>query len=117
AAKTSGPASGPEVTRHGSEPMKVGGEDHVVAEHEAVDVQVMTVELPAPGLVRRRRAEDRDEVVPLAELGRAGGEDSQQAVDPHDVARLAEPSRRQRRPDHVESEPALLELRLPSMSP
>jgi hypothetical protein len=93
------------------------GEDHVVAEHEAVDVQVMTVELPAPGLVRRRRAEDRDEVVPLAELGRAGGEDSQQAVDPHDVARLVEPSRRQRRPDHVESEPALLRAEVAQHEP
>src|SRR4029079_14584065 len=47
--------------------------DDLVADDQAVDDQVMSVDLPAPGLGRGRRAKDADPVRPLAELDVAAG--------------------------------------------
>ncbi len=62
-------------------------EHELVAEHEAVQVDVVPVELPAPGLGRRGRAEDAEEVDPLAVLVRRAGDLADREVEAHAVAR------------------------------
>ena len=47
---------------------------------------MMAVELPAPGLKRRRRAEDAEPVVPLAVFLGEPGELASMLVQLHDVA-------------------------------
>ena len=64
----------------------------MIANHHAVDVQVMSVELPPPGLGVGWPAEDGKEVRPLAKLVRTLGNDGKQAVQTHDIASLIEPS-------------------------
>ena len=69
---------------------------HLIADDEAVDDQVMAVDLPAPRLVLRWLAEHADEVDPLAVLGPAPGDLADGVVQPHDVARGAEAARAER---------------------
>src|SRR5580704_3370495 len=45
---------------------EVGCQHKLIAEHEAIEVEVMTVDLPAPRLVRGRLAEEADPVEPFA---------------------------------------------------
>ena len=61
-------------------------DDDLVAEHEAVQVQVVAVDLPAPRLALGRRAEDADPVQPLAILLPPLGDLADRVVQPHDVA-------------------------------
>lgn len=67
----------PEIWRH----------HHLVAIDEAVDDQVMTVDLPSPGLGRRRLAENANLVIPLVEFIRAAGNFTGVMVQLHDIAR------------------------------
>ena len=60
---------------------------HLPAEHEAAQGEVMAEQLPAPGLVRRGRAEQTERVAPFAEHGGAADEIAEKTVQPHHVAR------------------------------
>ena len=71
--------------------------DDLVAQDEAVDDQVVAVDLPAPGLIGRRRAEEAQPVEPLAVLLVAAGDLADQLVEPHDVARRVEAVRAEAR--------------------
>src|SRR5437762_11759922 len=65
---------------------EVGCQHELIAEHEAIEVQVMSVDLPTPRRVRRWRAEDADPVEPFAIfLGLAGNFECV-LVEPHDVS-------------------------------
>src|SRR5207248_4339652 len=64
--------------------------DHdLIADDEAIDDQVVTIDLPSPGLLLRWLTEQTDEVDPLAVLGPTAGDFSNSVVEPHDVARRA----------------------------
>src|SRR6516164_9264662 len=45
---------------------EAGRQNELVAEHETVDIEMMAVDLPAPGLLRRWRPKDADPVEPFA---------------------------------------------------
>jgi hypothetical protein len=45
---------------------EVGREDELIAEYEAIDIEVVAVDLPTPRLARRGRAEGADPIEPLA---------------------------------------------------
>src|SRR6516162_8011691 len=45
---------------------EVGRQDELIAQHEAIDIEMMAVNLPAPGLVRGGHAKDADPIEPLA---------------------------------------------------
>src|SRR6185312_13899066 len=68
---------------------EAGGEHELVAENEAVEVEVMAVDLPAPWLRRRWRAEDAHPIEPLAVLLGPARHLEHVLVEPHDVARRA----------------------------
>ena len=59
---------GPDVTQARLGAEERGRHHDLVAEDEAVQVEVVAVELPAPRLVVRRRPEEAEEVGPLAVL-------------------------------------------------
>ena len=85
-----------------------GRDDDLIAEDEAVDDQVVAVDLPAPGLGLRWLPEHADEVHPLAVLGPAAGDLADRVVQPHDVARGAEAARAERLLDQAQCSLALL---------
>src|SRR4029077_18743671 len=65
-----------------------GGRHHqLVAEHEAVDVEMMTVDLPAPRLARRRGTKDADPIEPFPVFLGLAGDFKGVSVEPHDVTR------------------------------
>ena len=68
----------------------------LVAEHEAIDVEVMAVNLPAPRLLRRWRAEDAEPIEPLAVFLRLAGDFEGMLVEAHDVAGGLVPARAHR---------------------
>ncbi len=76
---------------------------HLIAQHEVVHVQMVSVELPAPGLGGRRLAHDRDPVLPVAVLDEVVAvELTEGFVEVHDVARQLQPLGAQRRAEHGE---------------
>ena len=74
----------------------------LVADDDAVLVQVMAVDLPAPRLIDGRLTEDREEVGPLAEAVVLTRKLCDQLVDGHDASRLLETSNRQCGAQHIE---------------
>ncbi len=59
---------------------------HLVTEHEAIEVQVVAIDLPAPWLVRRRCAKHTQPVHSFAILVPATGNFADRMVEPHDIA-------------------------------
>src|SRR5215469_5685244 len=70
---------------------ETGRQNELIAEGEAVDIQMMAVDLPAPGLLWRRRPEDADPIEPLAVFLSLAGNLEDVLVEPHDVSRGAIP--------------------------
>jgi hypothetical protein len=60
---------------------------HLTAEHEKIDVQMMTVDLPAPGLFFGGCAHDAEPIQILAELVELASHFHDGLVKPHDVPR------------------------------
>src|SRR5205085_7287032 len=60
--------------------------DNLVADDQAVDVQVVAIELPTPGLVQRRSTENTEPVQPLSILLKAVRELAERVIEPHDIA-------------------------------
>ena len=61
---------------------------HLLAEDEAGDDQMMTAQLPAPRLGRRRLTEEVQLIAPLAEQPRRADELAEKGVQLHQIARL-----------------------------
>src|SRR5207302_1889314 len=74
----------------------------LIAEHEAVQVQVMAVELPAPRSVQRWSAEETDPVQPFTVLVGLVGQLLDRFVELHHIARSLEPWCAERASDEVE---------------
>src|SRR6516165_1410148 len=70
---------------------EAGCQNELIAEDEAVDIQMMAVDLPSPGLLWRRRPEDADPIEPLAVFLSLAGNLEDVLVEPHDVSRGAIP--------------------------
>src|SRR6185437_11828021 len=71
---------------------------HLVAEDEAIDDEMMPIDLPAPGPLRRGRTHDAHPVIPLANM----------LVEPHYVARGLEAGGAEARAQQIERALALL---------
>ncbi len=78
-----------EAREHRFRPHEGRRHHKLIAENEAVEVEVVAVDLPAPRLIRRRIAEDADPVEPLAVFLGLAGDLQRVLVQPHDVARAA----------------------------
>src|SRR6516164_629542 len=70
---------------------ETGRQNELIAEDEAVDIQMMAVDLPSPGLLWRRRPEDADPIEPLAVFLSLAGNLEDVLVEAHDVAGSAIP--------------------------
>src|SRR6266850_530810 len=88
------------------------GHHDLIAEDEAVDDEVVSVDLPAPRPVERRDAHHAEPVEPLAVLGLAARDRQDEVVEPHDVARRLESVRAQALPPHGERPLALRRAQL-----
>ena len=69
-----------------------GRHHHLITQDEVVDDEMMPVELPSPGICGGRRAHHREVVQPLAVLVEVLAQLGEMVIEPHDVARLLEPS-------------------------
>src|SRR5439155_22745217 len=79
----------------------------LIAEDEAIDDEVVSVDLPAPRPVERRYSHHAEPVEPLAVLGLAPRDRQDEVVEPHDVARRPESVRAQALPQQGERPLAL----------
>ena len=93
------------VRRHGLRSEEHGRHHELIAENDAVDDQVVPVDLPAPGGRSRRRAHHAEPVEPLAVFLPSAGDLADEVVQLHDVAHGREATLAQTRGQ--EREPAL----------
>src|SRR6185437_4961503 len=81
---------------------------HLVAEDEAIDDEMMPIDLPAPGPLRRGRTHDAHPVIPLAIFLGPLRQLANMLVEPHYVARGLEAGGAEARAQQIERALALL---------
>src|SRR5262245_35909719 len=84
--KDTGPLVFAEPRQHRFRAHEDGCHDQLVAEHEAINVEVMTVDLPAPRLAGRWGAKKAEPVEPFPVFLGLAGDLKGVSIEPHDVA-------------------------------
>src|ERR1700730_9280841 len=92
-AKYARPGIFAEAGEHRLRAHEVGRQHQLVPEHEAIDVEVVAVDLPSPRLARRGRAEDAYPIEPLAIFVGLAGDLESVLVELHDVSGSSVPGR------------------------